>query len=206
MDYKRKQQHLIEIIKREVCNEHVIAAMKKIPRHEFVPADIRDYAYENRPLEIGFGQTISQPLVVAIMTDLLELRGTERVLEIGTGSGYQTAILAELAKEVYTVELISVLSERAKEVLSRLGYNNVSYLVGNGRDGWKEFSPFDRIIVAAASESVPRDLVNQLGDNGKMVIPVGGDVYQNLVLISKEGGEVRARECGEVRFVPLQRE
>jgi len=191
-----------QIKARGVADGKVIEAMGKVPRHLFVPENMRSYAYGDEPLPIGEGQTISQPYIVAYMTEVLELRGEERVLEVGTGSGYQTAILATLAKEVYTVEIVSALSFRAQEILKRLDYSNIFFKIGDGTSGWKEYAPYDAIIVTAAPASVPQALEDQLTVNGKMIIPVGYE-FQELVLVIREKGKIQKRNLLPVRFVPL---
>lgn len=183
----------------------VLAVLAKVPRHDFVPADYRASAYDNRPLPIGHGQTISQPYIVALMTDLLHVKKTDRVLEIGTGSGYQAAVLAELAAQVYTIEIIRPLGEQAERTLKSLHYDNVSVRVGDGYYGWPEQAPFDGIVVTAAASHVPPPLVQQLKPGGRMIIPVGSRFFvQQLVLVEKTAdGEVRTHQLLPVRFVPL---
>lgn len=201
-DRERKEMVEYQIRRRGVRNKKVLKAMLKVPRHLFVPEQMMELAYGDEPLPIGEGQTISQPYIVAYMTEALKLRGREKVLEIGTGSGYQTAILAEITREVYTIELIPELSLRAREVLQKLGYRNIQFRVGDGTRGWPEQAPFEAILVAAAPPAVPPALVEQLKTGGRMVIPVGTD-FQELVLVTrkKEGWEEK-RLIG-VRFVPL---
>jgi len=201
-DRERKEMVEYQIRRRGVKDRKVLRAMLKVPRHLFVPEQMKELAYGDEPLPIGEGQTISQPYIVAYMTEALRLRGRERVLEIGTGSGYQTAILAEIVREVYTVELIPELSARARGVLDKLGYRNIQFRVGDGTLGWPEHAPFDAILVSAAPASVPPALVEQLKPGGKMIIPVGTD-FQELVLVTrKETGWDEQRLIG-VRFVPL---
>jgi len=204
MEWEKERIKMVkeQIEKRGIKEEKVLNAMKKVPRHLFVPEEYRIHSYEDYPLPIGEEQTISQPFIVAYMTELLELKEDNRVLEIGTGSGYQTAILAEIAKEVYTVELIESLSLRAQEVLSSLGYKNIKFLIGDGTYGWKEFSPYHRIIVTAASPKVPPALIEQLSNNGILVIPVG-TYSQEIVRIRKKGNEIDEEVLLPVRFVPL---
>jgi protein-L-isoaspartate(D-aspartate) O-methyltransferase len=190
---------------KETLDPRVISAIRKVPREAFVPPEMRDLAYANRPLPIGYGQTISQPFIVALMTDMLALRPAARVLEIGTGCGYQTAILAELAAWVYTVEVVAPLTEAARERLDRLGYANVESRVGDGWLGWPEQAPFDAIIVTAAAPRRPERLVEQLAPGGRMVVPLGRPGYtQNLTLIEKDADDVIS-ESGmlPVAFVPL---
>ena len=204
INFEAERQEMVElqIKRRGIRDKRVLEAMLKVPRHLFVPEQMKELAYGDEPLPIGEGQTISQPYIVAYMTETLKLTGREKVLEIGTGSGYQTAILAELAREVYTVELIPELSRRAQKVLSELGFQNIHFLVGDGTRGWPENAPYEAILVSAAPATVPRSLIDQLKDNGRMIIPVGTD-YQELVLIRKimDGWE-EERLIG-VRFVPL---
>ena len=188
----------------EINDPAVLDAIKRVPRHRFVPEHLQDQAYEDRPLPIGLGQTISQPFVVALMTQALELTPESKVLEIGTGSGYQTAILAELAGEVYTVEVRPKLQERAKRILDDLGYANIHYRVGDGWEGWPEEEPFDAIIVTAAAPEWPQALIRQLAEGGRMVIPVGEhDWKQTLWLLTKLDGSLIKESLGPVRFVPL---
>lgn len=191
-----------QIIARGVKDKRVLEAMLKVERHKFVPLNLQKYAYEDYPLEIGEGQTISQPYIVALMTELLELKGNEKVLEIGTGSGYQAAILAELCKKVYTIEIIPSLAENAKKLLKNLGYKNIKVKTGDGFYGWKEYAPFDGIIVTCAPSDIPKPLIDQLAEGGRMVIPVG-DIYQELLLIKKEKGKLIRKSIIPVRFVPM---
>lgn len=188
---------------RDIINPRVLAAMGKVPRHEFVPAEFCDQAYHDGPLPIGCGQTISQPFVVAFMTEQLEPRPGDRVLEVGTGSGYQAAVLAELVKEVYTIEIITELAQRAEADLKRLGYTNVFVRAGDGYLGWPEAAPFDAIIVTCAPEAVPPPLIAQLKDGGRMIIPVGAMGNQELVLLRKQGERLAIRAVLPVRFVPM---
>lgn len=190
---------------KEALEERVLQALRKVPRHEFVAEEYRSHAYENRPLPIGFGQTISQPYIVAIMTDLLRIKPTDNVFELGSGSGYQAALLAELAAQVYSMEIIAPLGERAKETLQRLQYHNVTVRVGDGYYGWQEHAPFDAIIVTAAGDHIPPPLVRQLKPGGRMIIPVGGRFFtQQLMLVEKqEDGSIRSREILPVSFVPI---
>ncbi len=187
---------------RDVKNRAVLEAMRKVPRHRFVPANLVEAAYEDNPLPLILGQTISQPYIVGYMTQALQLRGTERVLEIGTGSGYQAAVLAELVPEVYTIEILPELAEQARKTLEALGYKNVRIQIGDGYLGWPENAPFDRIIVTAAPDHVPQPLIDQLKPGGKMIIPVGR-MEQELVLIEKSEQGVSRRSTIPVRFVPM---
>jgi len=201
-DEERKNMVELQIKRRGIKDKKVLDAMLTVPRHLFVPEQMKELAYGDEPLPIGEGQTISQPYIVAYMTEVLKLNGGEKVLEIGTGSGYQSAVLAEIAKEVYSVELIPELSRRAQKILTELGYKNIKFLVGDGTRGWPEFSPYDAILVSAAPAAVPIMLVGQLKFRGRMIIPVGTD-FQELVLVTrkKEGWDEK-RLLG-VRFVPL---
>ena len=189
---------------RGISHAKVLEAMGRVPRHEFVPLMLRSAAYADRPLPIGHDQTISQPYIVAFMTEALDPKPADRVLEIGTGSGYQAAILAGLVAQVYTIEIVAPLGERARKDLERLGYRNVHVRVGDGYEGWPAHAPFDAIIVTCSPEHVPQPLVDQLRDGGRMIIPVGDPVIgQELVLLEKRGGQVVRREVMPVRFVPM---
>lgn len=203
--YRVARERMVEtqIKARGIKDERVLKAMLKVPRHLFVPPSLRDQAYGDFPLPIGEGQTISQPYIVALMTEALELKGKERVLEIGTGSGYQTAILAELATWVYTIERYSSLQEKAKAILFELGYKNISFRVGDGTLGWPEASPFDAIIVTAAAPQIPSPLIEQLADGGRIVIPVGDEFSQMLIKGIKKGGTLHTKSLEPVRFVKL---
>jgi len=189
---------------RGIKDPRVLAAMAATPRHLFVPETLRGAAYDDRPLPIGDGQTISQPYIVAYMSELLELQGQEKVLEIGTGSGYQAAILAQLAREVYSIEIILALSERAKPILERLGYRNVSLNVGDGFFGWEEKAPFDAILLTAAAPKVPEPLWRQLREGGRIIMPLGEPGQtQRLVRLRKRDGKESVETLTDVRFVPL---
>ena len=188
---------------RGITNARVLAVMGKVPRQEFVPASLRAQAYDDRPLPIGFGQTISQPYIVAFMTEQLDPGATDRVLEIGTGSGYQAAVLAELVKEVYTIEIVEPLAHQAEAGLKRLGYTNVFVRAGDGHKGWPEAAPFDAIIVTCAPDHVPQPLVEQLKEGGRMIIPVGQTGEQELYLLRKKSGKVERHAVLQVRFVPM---
>ncbi|MBE9546513.1 MAG: protein-L-isoaspartate(D-aspartate) O-methyltransferase [Proteobacteria bacterium] len=202
---KRKGMVNKQIIRRGVRNEDVIRAMMTVPRHEFVPKGWVIMAYDDTPLPIGYGQTISQPYIVAYMTEILNLDKENRVLEIGTGSGYQAAILSCIAKEAYTIEIIPELAKSASLRLKKLGYKNVEVTCGDGYYGWPEHAPFDAIIVTAAAGHIPPPLLKQLKNGGRMVIPVGGPfMIQNLVLVEKgSAGKITTRNLMSVRFVPL---
>jgi protein-L-isoaspartate(D-aspartate) O-methyltransferase len=188
---------------RGVTSPSVLKAMATVPRHEFVPAALQPYAYDDRPLPIGHGQTISQPYVVAFMTEKLQPQASDRVLEIGTGSGYQAAILSGLVRDVYSIEIVAALATRAASDLARLGYRNVRLRHGDGYQGWPEAAPFDAIIVTCAPEHVPQPLVDQLRDGGRMVIPVGEPGDQTLFLLRKRGTMLQREAILPVRFVPM---
>ncbi|MDX1614758.1 MAG: protein-L-isoaspartate(D-aspartate) O-methyltransferase [Candidatus Promineifilaceae bacterium] len=208
--FAERRQSLVErgVINMGITDDAVITALRQVPRHAFVPNEYLDQAYENHPLPIGYGQTISQPFIVALMTEAVEVEADDRVLEVGTGSGYQAAVLAELVDHVYTMEIIEPLARRAENTLDQLGYNNVSVRNADGYFGWEAQAPFDAIVVTAAPDHIPQPLVDQLVVGGRMVIPVGpiGGI-QTLWLITKEGeDEVSTRDLGGVRFVPLTRD
>jgi protein-L-isoaspartate(D-aspartate) O-methyltransferase len=190
---------------RDIRNGRVLDAMAAVPRHEFVPKALWKFAYSDDPLPIGYGQTISQPFIVAFMTEQLDPKPTDRVLEIGTGSGYQAAVLSRLVAEVYTIEIIEPLAKRAEADLKRLGYNNVKVLAGDGYQGWPEHAPFDAIIVTCAPDHIPQPLVGQLRDGGRMIIPVGPSDNQQLYLLQKLGTKVEQQAILPVRFVPMKR-
>lgn len=215
-EYVTDRLHLIQLIeqdvkatsaylKKEALDPRVLEVMAIVPRHEFVPDELKSYAYRNTPLPIGHGQTISQPYIVAIMTDLLTVKPDSKVLEIGTGSGYQAAIMAELANQVFSIEIIKPLGELAADRLKRLGYDKIKTKIGDGYYGWEEHAPFDAIIVTAAASHVPPPLIKQLKTGGRMIIPVGSQfMAQELLLIDKEeGGKIITRQILPVRFVPL---
>jgi protein-L-isoaspartate(D-aspartate) O-methyltransferase len=206
-DFDKQRAALVreEIEPRGIKNPAVIKAMRETPRHLFVPQSVRSQAYEDHPLAIGHGQTISQPSLVAMMTDLLDPAPGHRVLEIGTGSGYQAAILARLVKEVYTIEIVEPLGRAAQRLLQSQGHHNVQVRIGDGYRGWPEMAPFDRIILTAAPPEVPRALLDQLQPGGKLVAPVGRTPFdQELVLITKDGkGRITTRRVLPVRFVPM---
>lgn len=200
----RKRMVETQIISRGVKDKNVLEALKKVPRHRFVEPKQYLAAYDDYPLSIGYSQTISQPYIVALMTELLELSSTDRVLEVGTGSGYQTAILAEIAKEVFTIEFLKELSEKSEKLLKELGYKNINFKIGNGYEGWPEFAPFNKIIATAAPENIPEALKEQLEDGGKMVLPVGVSGFdQSLIKLTRAGNDfIRQEICG-VSFVPM---
>ncbi len=188
----------------DITSEEVLKAMKLVPRHSFVPESQRPKAYEDRPLPIGHGQTISQPYIVALMTEKLDPNEDDRVLEIGTGSGYQAAVLANLVKDVYTIEIVEPLGKRAAETLEKLNYENVHVCIGDGYKGWPEQAPFDAIIVTCAPEHVPQPLVDQLKEGGRMMIPVGKHLQmQDLYLLEKSDGKLTRKSVLQVRFVPM---
>jgi protein-L-isoaspartate(D-aspartate) O-methyltransferase len=214
--FQRQRQEMVDIIKihvketrdflnQESLDNRVLDTLRKVPRHDFVPDNQRPYAYENMPLPIGYGQTISQPYIVAVMTDLLKLKKTDRVLEVGTGSGYQAAILAELADSVYTIEIVEELGRQAAENLKRTGYDAVHTRIGDGYYGWEAAAPFDGIVVTAVASHIPPPLIKQLKPGGRMIIPVGAQfMTQYLVLVTKDVDEkVTTRQILPVSFVPL---
>jgi protein-L-isoaspartate(D-aspartate) O-methyltransferase len=197
--------HVAAEIGKSALDERVLTAMAKVPRHEFVPVEVQQYAYLNRPIPIGFDKTISQPMMVAVMTDLLELKAEDRVLEIGTGLGYQAAVLAELSSKVYSVEIIDELAQRAIRRLKQQGYTNVEVRIGNGYAGWPEHAPFDKVMVTAAPDLIPPPLINQLKAGGRMVIPVGLAGAQQLVVVERDlNGKVTTKEIMPVLFSVLE--
>lgn len=203
----RRMRLVEEIVSAGITDPAVIEAMQTVPRHKFVLPEYLDQAYANHALPIGYGQTISQPYIVALMTEALDLEPDDRVLEIGTGSGYQAAVLAEIVEQVYTVEIIEALAEQAAERLAALGYDNVEVMHGDGYFGWEEHAPFDAIIVTAAPDHIPPPLLAQLADGARMVIPVGPPGgYQELWLVERRGDEFTTTSLGGVIFVPLTRE
>jgi protein-L-isoaspartate(D-aspartate) O-methyltransferase len=187
---------------RDIRDAKVLAAMREVPRHKFVPPEIVDSAYDDNALPLALGQTVSQPYIVAFMTQALELEGNERVLEVGTGSGYQAAILAEIVPEVYTVEILPALTERARRTLGGLGYKNIRFRTGDGYEGWPEAAPFDAIVVTAAPDHIPAPLVEQLKPGGRMIIPLGR-FEQELIVIEKTRSGITRRSTIPVRFVPM---
>lgn len=203
-DFKTMREKMVEtqIKARGVKDSRVLSSMLKVERHLFVPKELQLSAYTDQPLPIGEGQTISQPYIVALMTELLELKGGEKVLEIGTGSGYQAAILAELVKEIYTIEIIETLATSAKKLLLQLGYQNITVKAGDGYLGWPEFAPFDAIIVTAAPDHIPKPLLEQLKEGGRMVVPVG-TYSQVLKKIVKRSGRIETSDIIPVVFVPM---
>jgi len=202
-DEMREMMVETQLVPRGISDKRVLDTFRKVPRHEFVPEEFREDSYSDHPLSIGGGQTISQPYMVALMTECLALKGNERVLEIGTGSGYQAAILADLAKDVYSVERIEALAVRAKKILDSLGYKNCNIKIDDGTLGWEEFAPYDGIIVTAGTPAIPESLVKQLKDTGRLVVPIGGGFGQILKIVEKKGVSVKITDvCGCV-FVPL---
>lgn len=192
-----------QIAARGITDPATLEAMRTVPRHEFLPLRLRDEAYMDYPLPIGHGQTISQPFIVAFMTEAIRPQPGEKILEIGAGSGYQAAILAEMGADVYTVEIVEPLAEMARQTLQRLGYDNAQVKHGDGYRGWPEHAPFDAVIVTCAPDKIPPDLVTQLKEGGRMIIPVGGGMSQELVLLRKEGGKIEKQSVLPVRFVPM---
>jgi protein-L-isoaspartate(D-aspartate) O-methyltransferase len=205
-DFDQARERMVDkqIVPRGIKNDEVIMAMRSVPRHKFVPDDMVPLAYRDHPLPIGYGQTISQPYIVALMTESLNPKPEQKILEIGTGSGYQAAILAELGVDVYTIEIIPELAEQAAQRLIDLGYTNIHTLNADGYYGWEEFAPFDAIIVTAAPDHLPQPLANQLTENGRLVIPIGPVGFlQTLWLFEKNQGELDATNLGGVTFVPF---
>lgn len=205
-DFEQRRARMVQrqIEERGISDPAVLAAMRRVPRHLFVPPEIMDEAYEDRPLPIGYDQTISQPYIVALMTELLNVKRGGKVLEVGTGSGYQAAVLAEIVDSVWTIEILEPLARSAGDRLKKLGYGNVTVRCGDGYAGWKEHAPFDAIIVTAAAERIPPPLIAQLKEGGRMVIPVGPAFsIQSLFLVEKQGGKITTHNVAAVRFVPM---
>jgi protein-L-isoaspartate(D-aspartate) O-methyltransferase len=204
-DWDAQRQTMVEaqLIPRGISDQRALDAMRTVPRHRFVGAGMETSAYGDHALPIGEGQTISQPYMVALMTQALELTGKEKVLEIGTGSGYQTALLATLAEQVFSVERVESLARRAQKVIEEMGYSNVLVKIGDGTIGWSEYEPYDRIIVTAGAPDVPESLIEQLDDPGILVIPVGSQGFQELQIVRKSEGVVRVENAGGCVFVPL---
>jgi len=205
MDWEEQRDQMVkrQLVSRGIKDERVLEAMRKVPRHFFVPEKLRESAYHDGPLSIGEGQTISQPYMVALMTECLGLKGGEKVLEVGTGSGYQTAILAELAEHVYTIERVPILLEKAQQILTHLGYKTIKFKGGDGTYGWREESPFDGIIVTAGAPDISQVLVEQLNDGGVLVIPVGSRYSQSLYKVTKKGDKIEKENFTFCVFVPL---
>jgi len=202
----RERMVKLQIIDRGISDKPTLKAMTKVPRHLFVPAEIADEAYDDNPLPIGYGQTISQPYIVAFMTEVSRPTAKKRVLEIGTGSGYQAAVLAEITDTVYTIEIVPELAKEASERLISLGYKNIITRFGDGYKGWPEHAPYDIIIVTAAAGSIPKPLLEQLAENGRLVIPVGEPyAIQELMLAVKKKGKITTSRLASVRFVPFKR-
>jgi protein-L-isoaspartate(D-aspartate) O-methyltransferase len=207
-DYEKNRDRMVrlQIENRGVKDKATLNAMRKVPRHLFVPAGQAVNAYDDRPLPIGYGQTISQPYIVAYMTEIIKPNANYRVLEIGTGSGYQAAVLSQIVKEVYTIEIIEQLHTQSSALLRRINYNNIATKRADGYFGWKEKAPFDAIVVTAAAEHIPPALVEQLKEGGRMIIPVGSPfMTQQLMLVEKTGGKLRTTSMMPVRFVPFKR-
>jgi protein-L-isoaspartate(D-aspartate) O-methyltransferase len=202
-DFEAARAELIEHLSSEIRDKRVLAAMSRIPREKFVPLESRHIAYEDRPLPIGWEQTISQPYIIALMTEVLELTGSEKVLELGTGSGYQTAILAELSRTVVTVERVPALAESARKVLDSLGYKNIEIHLAEETLGWKQGAPYDAIMVTAGAPDIPGELLNQLAVGGRMVIPVGSRYVQELCKVTKYQDRNQVQKLGGCRFVAL---
>jgi protein-L-isoaspartate(D-aspartate) O-methyltransferase len=204
-DEERRRMVAHQIERRGICDRRLLDAMREVPRHEFVPGAVKNRAYHDHPLPIGFGQTISQPYIVAFMLEHLLLTAKDRVLELGTGSGYQAAILSKLVAQVFSIEIIEELNHRASADFQRMGYQNILLKNGDGYRGWPDFAPFDAITVAAAPDHIPQPLIDQLREGGRMVIPVGDRLGQNLLLVEKRSGAMRKRVLCPVRFVPFTR-
>jgi len=203
-DMRGARRRLVETLQSKGIHDlAVLRAFEMTPRHAFVPTGLRHRAYEDAPLPIGNGQTISQPWVHARYLELLSLKGTERVLEIGTGSGYQTVLLAHLVAQVFSIERIPALMQQARENIQRAGVKNVSFLVGDGTIGWREYAPYDAILVGAGSPSVPQPLLDQLAEGGRLLIPIGDREEQRLLVAERKGGQIQMRDVAPVRFVPL---
>jgi protein-L-isoaspartate(D-aspartate) O-methyltransferase len=204
-DFEEARRLMVErqLARRGITDERVLEAMRQVPRHVFVPQDMWDMAYRDTPLPIGQGQTISQPYIVAYMTQLLDLAPEDRVLEIGTGSGYQVAILSRLAKQVYTIERIGDLARQAAQILKELGYDNVQLRTADGGYGWPEAAPFDAIMVTAAAPEIPQPLIAQLAEGGRLVIPIGPTGYQDLLRLRRRGERIERENLVPVAFVPL---
>jgi protein-L-isoaspartate(D-aspartate) O-methyltransferase len=201
--FERERMVQEQIIARGVKDERVLEAMRKVPRHLFVEKTYYHQVYNDYPLPVGHGQTISQPYMVAVMTELLELKGDEKVLEVGTGSGYQTAVLALLCSKVYTMERIAELTKDARSKLEKLGFRNISFMVGDGSIGWPDYAPYKGIIVTAGAPDIPNALIEQLDENGRLVIPVGHEHCQVLNVVKKHKGRIYRKEIFECTFVPL---
>jgi protein-L-isoaspartate(D-aspartate) O-methyltransferase len=204
-DYVQARERMVEkqLVSRGISDPRVLRAMAKVPRHLFLESELWEHAYEDHPLPIGAHQTISQPYILALMVEALELKGTERVLEVGTGSGYAAAVLSELCAEVFTVEVLEELALKSRALLSNLGYKNVSLLMGDGTLGWEEHSPYDAVVISAAAPCIPRPLVEQLKVPGYLVFPIGEEELQTLVRIRKDRAGIREEYLGDCHFVKL---
>ena len=206
IDYARARERMVQeqLVSRGINDTRVLGVMARVPRHLFLESELRDQAYEDHPLPIGANQTISQPYMVALMAEALELKGTERVFEVGTGSGYLAAVLSELCAEVFSVETVEKLASKARNLLTSLGYRNVSVLMGDGTLGWEEHSPYDAVVISAAAPCIPRPLVEQLKTPGYLVFPMGEKELQTLVRIRKDKAGIREEYLGECQFVKLK--
>lgn len=203
-DFRGARRHLVELLQEQGIRDlAVLHAIDEVPRHRFIPTGVRHRAYEDAPLPIGSGQTISQPMIHARYLELLHLAGTEKVLEIGTGSGYQTALLARMAAQVFSIERIAPLLDRARDVLGEIGVRNISFLLGDGTLGWRQYGPYDAILVSAAAPTVPPAFTEQLAEGGRLLIPLGERDEQILTVITRRGDALERKEAGPVRFVPL---
>lgn len=207
-DFTMERNRMVEeqLASRDITDPRVLNAMRSVPRHRFVEPGQEDLAYTDQPLPIGWQQTISQPYIVALMTQALELSPEDKVLEIGTGSGYQAAVLAELARTVYTIEKVESLLQRAQAILETLGYDNIVSKLHNGTQGWPEHAPYDVIMVTAGAPEIPRPLLDQMKEGGKMVIPVGDQTLQEMLRVTRQNGNVQMEKIGGCRFVPLRGE
>lgn len=203
--FREQRQKMVaqQIKRRGIKNPQVLDAMSEVPRHYFVPRDCEQFAYNDSPLAIDYGQTISQPYIVAYMTEIADIKPTDKILEIGTGSGYQAAILGKLAPEVYTIEIIPKLANRARQTLEKLGYQNIYFRIGDGHQGWIEHAPYHKILVTAAPTRIPEALTDQLALNGKLIIPVGGLYHQEILVITKTNNGLIQERTLPVRFVPM---
>ena len=206
IDYARARERMVQeqLVSRGINDTRVLGVMTRVPRHLFLESELRDQAYEDHPLPIGANQTISQPYMVALMAEALELKGTERVFEVGTGSGYLAAVLSELCAEVFSVETVEKLASKARNLLTSLGYRNVSVLMGDGTLGWEEHSPYDAVVISAAAPCIPRPLLEQLKTPGYLVFPMGEKELQTLVRIRKDKAGIREEYLGECQFVKLK--
>jgi protein-L-isoaspartate(D-aspartate) O-methyltransferase len=206
IDYAQTRERMVQeqLVSRGIKDTRVLGVMARVPRHLFLESELRDQAYEDHPLPIGANQTISQPYMVALMAEALELKGTERVFEVGTGSGYLAAVLSELCAEVFSVETVEKLASKARTLLTNLGYRNVSVLMGDGTLGWEEHSPYDAVVISAAAPCIPRPLLEQLKTPGYLVFPMGEKELQTLVRIRKDKAGIREEYLGECQFVKLK--